>query len=158
MFLFLQRMFGSTDFACAQFNWSDVRWPFVSVIRKINKTAPQGPQHGILRATQSRPPAGTPRATTTVFGGLKTAFGGLKMPAKPERRNPGLRPAFPRATHRRPTACIHRATHSRPTAGIHRPTQSMPWLPADCFIAYLAAAVTAAAAAAAAAYYKVAWT
>ena len=29
-------MFGSTDFACAQFNWQYMLWLFVSIIRKIN--------------------------------------------------------------------------------------------------------------------------
>ena len=29
-------MFGSAAFACAQFNWTDTLWLFVSVIRKIN--------------------------------------------------------------------------------------------------------------------------
>ena len=32
-------MFGSADFARAQYNWTDTLWLFVSVIRKINNEA-----------------------------------------------------------------------------------------------------------------------
>jgi len=62
------------------------------------------------------------RPTDIVDSRANLLRGSSTRPAPPERRIPGLSPVIPRATHRRPAACIFRATDSRPSAGIPRAT------------------------------------